>query len=108
MSFLTGLLNAHKAVADEVEKQAAKPKRKRRPYVSKVVGKTCSQICQDEYAVAFAEPNTVGAVAAKRNISYVGCLNQVYRYEKKELIKRVGTCATHGRAILWKWIGEKA
>ena len=107
MSFLSGLMNANAAVEAEAEKQAAKPPRKKRPYVSKVVGKTCTEKCMDDYAALFEAPHTVGNASAKRGISYVGCLNQVYRYEKKGLIKRVGTCVTNGRAILWQWVKDK-
>lgn len=106
MSFLSGLMNANAAVEAEAEKQAAKPKRIRPKYVSKVVGKSATERCKDAYAELFAVPTSIGVASAKRNISYVGCLNQVYRYEKRGLIKRVGTCNTYGRAILWQWIGE--
>ena len=103
MSFLTGLMNLQEAVANT---PIPKPPRKQKPK-PKVEGPTRAERCADAYAELFATPTTVGEASGKRNISYVGCLNQVYRYEKRGLLQRVGTQDTFGRAILWQWIGKK-
>lgn len=96
MSFLKGLMG----VSEPVEVAPERPTHDRTTYPRSVAA-------QARYAAAFAEPTTAGKGADVLDLSYVGCLNQIYRYEARGLIKRVGANDDHGRAILWQWVGSE-
>lgn len=69
-------------------------------------GQTRSEITQARYSVAFFEPATVADAAKRMNLSHVGCLNQVYRYERKNKIHRLEETidvGRGGRALQFKW-----
>lgn len=102
-TFLSGMLSLAESVAD-----TPPPKPAKQPNGDqKKGGMTRSARVQKRYAVAFAVPTTVGNAAAKMDISHVGCLNQLYRYEKRGLVMRMPEhveVGAGGRAILWKWV----
>lgn len=80
---------------------------------------TRSERTQAIFAKLFATPTTVAQAAAARGkasvadgaeaqeFSEVGMANQIYRYEKKELMARSGVADTPGRPVLWVWVGKK-
>lgn len=96
MSFLKGLMG----VGEQVDVLPKVPAHDHTTYPRSVA-------TQARYSSAFAVPTTAGLGADVLGLSYVGCLNQIYRYEARGLIKRVGANDDHGRAILWQWVGSK-
>ncbi|MBK6587917.1 MAG: hypothetical protein IPG22_06340 [Acidobacteria bacterium] len=60
------------------------------------------------YAAFFAEPHTAPEGALHLDIFAQACLNQLYRYEKKGLVRRLPDNKPTGRgssALQWQWIG---
>jgi len=72
-------------------------------------GETRSKKSQLLYAKHFgADGNTVAKVSAALEISHVGCLNQVFRYEKRGLMRRKTERDPATGALIFYWIGEIA
>ena len=104
-TFLSGLLSA----PDTPPAPPTPPNGEKRTGdgYKKCGGETRSAKVQAKYAVAFASPKTATDAALEMGISHVGCLNQLYRYEKKEFIERLKEQVVVGAgasAILWRWI----
>lgn len=115
MSFLTNLMNASQAV--EREKDSPKPANPRAAPKARVISaearkkmragsQSRSAKTQARYAEVFAEPTTVAKASAKLDISHVGCNVQLYRYEERELVRRVENPDSNSRETLWKWVGK--
>ena len=71
---------------------------------------TIKQNAIARYSKVFAEPITSVAGSGLLGISHNACNIQLYRYEKKGFMKRVGSRPHNGRglpAILWVWVGPK-
>lgn len=59
------------------------------------------------FAVAFATPATAAEAAPGLGMTHVSCLIQLYRYEKRGFVVRVGEREQPEQGsnpILWKWI----
>lgn len=58
---------------------------------------------QADYAKHFATGNTVAKAAGAMGISHVGCLNQVYRYERRNLMYRKSERDTENGGLIFVW-----
>lgn len=71
-----------KAEANADKKRYPKPKKENPNRVRN------TERAQADYEKQFGGGNTVAKASAAMGVSHVGCLNQVYRYEKKGLMHR--------------------
>lgn len=104
-TFLANLLNTSNAV----EAAAPTPVSRRGEGDKKKGGETRSARVRAVYAEVFKAPKTVSTASAEMDISHVGCLNQLYRYEKRGFVKRLDESVSAGngaRALLWVWISK--
>lgn len=72
-----------------------------------VAHKTVRDRCGKRYAEAMGtEPITAPQTAAKLGITAQACLLQMYEYEKRGQVVRVGKvqCRLPNPPILWKWV----
>ena len=112
-TFLSNLLNTAEAVEREkVGKPAPETPRHEGSRISpegrerlRRGSQARSAKTQAKYAKVFAEPITVAEASAILDISHVACNVQLYRYEKRELVRRVGK-VDDSLQTLWKWIGK--
>lgn len=118
MTFLSTILGAADAI--EREKAAPKPKpvkERMAPKAKRVISaqglanmrrgsQSRSAKTQAVYAEVFATPTLVAVASARMGISHVACNVQLYRYEKRELVRRVENPDTESRAGLWVWVGK--
>ena len=96
MSFLSNMLSG-----GETETPDATPP---------ATGNTRTDRVQARYAKVFHAANTAARGAAAMGKSHVGVLNQIYRYEKLKLIRRLPEsedAGRGGRSTLWIWVGKK-
>lgn len=71
-------------------------------------GQKKSSNAEARYAAFFAEPHTAPEGSRHLDVFAQTCLNQLYRYERKGLVRRLPENKPTGRgssAILWQWIG---
>ena len=66
-------------------------------------GLTRSEAAQARYEKEFGAGNTVAKASAGMGLTHVGCLNQVYRYEKKGLIARLAERDQTTGGLIFKW-----
>ena len=66
-------------------------------------GLTRSEKVQAQYRREFGTGNTVAKVSAALGLTHVGCLNQVYRYEKKGLLVRLEERDQTTGGLIFKW-----
>ena len=64
---------------------------------------TRSEKTQAEYERVFGSGNTVSKASTAMGLSHVGCLNQVYRYERKGLIHRKDERDTKNGGLIFAW-----
>lgn len=65
-----------------------------------------NSIARARYAAAFTKPSTAKEAAPNLGASHTTVLNQLYRYERRGLVVRVGTKQQKVRGqdpILWQW-----
>ena len=78
--------------------------------VEPVESRTRTDRVQARYAKVFHAANTAARAADEMGKSHVGVLNQIYRYEKLNLIRRLPEsedAGRGGRSTLWIWSGKK-
>lgn len=66
-------------------------------------GATRSEKTQAEYAKHFRDGNTVAKGAAAMGLSHVGCLNQIYRYERRGLMHRLAERDSENGGLIFVW-----